>query len=319
MKLGKLIPVVDFVMIPFIYVSAVVLSKIKKIGLSKFKNTKKILMRVGIFPIANHYYEPLFDTSVLKKSLRDDRNLPGIDMNRNEQLELLNQFNFENELFSIPENKENELEYYYNNGSFCSGDSEALYCMIRHFKPKRIIEIGSGFSSLMSLKALEDNKKADSGYNFEFTCIEPYEMPWLEKTGVNVIRKRVEDIDTAFIGDHLDENDILFIDSSHIIRPQGDVLFEYLEILPILKKGVLIHIHDIFTPKDYLDEWIKENNWMWNEQYLLEAFLSFNKDYKIILALNYLFHNHREIISKKFPILNKQAGREPGSIWLVKC
>ena len=81
------------------------------------------------------------------------------------------------------------------------------------------------------------------------------------------------------------KNDILFIDSSHIIRPQGDVLFEYLEILPILNPGVVVHIHDIFSPKDYLDNWIINDHLFWNEQYLLEAFLSFNNNSPFIDGL----------------------------------
>jgi hypothetical protein len=116
----------------------------------------------------------------------------------------------------------------------------------------------------------------------------------------------------------LGPNDILFIDSSHIIRPQGDVLFEYLELLPTLKSGVLIHVHDIFTPKDYLDEWVLDNHLLWNEQYLLEAFLTFNTQFKIIGALNYMSHHHRDQFAEKCPVFAKQPGREPGAFWMMR-
>ncbi|MBM3437339.1 MAG: class I SAM-dependent methyltransferase, partial [Bacteroidetes bacterium] len=179
----------------------------------------------------------------------------------------------------------------------------------------------SGFSTLMALKGIEKNRSEDSAYSCNMMCIEPYEMEWLEKTEATIIRKKVEDIEMSFFG-KLDKNDILFIDSSHIIRPQGDVLFIYLQILPVIRPGVFIHIHDIFTPKDYLDEWIFGNIRLWNEQYLVEAFLSYNENFKITGALNYLRHNHYQEFAAKCPVLKKhiESGteREPGSLWLVK-
>jgi len=116
----------------------------------------------------------------------------------------------------------------------------------------------------------------------------------------------------------LKSNDLLFIDSSHIIRPQGDVLFEYLELLPTLKPGVLIHVHDIFTPKDYPDEWVYKNHYLWNEQYLLEAFMSFNSGFKIMGALNYLAHNYRNELAEKCPVFAKHEDGEPGAFWMIK-
>jgi hypothetical protein len=123
----------------------------------------------------------------------------------------------------------------------------------------------------MAARGIHQNHRDDPGYTCEHICIEPYEAQWLEKLDVTTIREPVERLDKSLFRS-LEKNDILFIDSSHMIRPQGDVLFEYLEILPILQSGVLIHIHDIFTPKDYLEEWLSQEVRFWNEQYLLEAF-----------------------------------------------
>lgn len=142
-------------------------------------------------------------------------------------------------------------------------------------------------------------------------------MLWLESLQIKIIRDKLEDVDRSIFFD-LEKDDILFIDSSHIIRPQGDVLMEYLEILPIIKSGVLVHIHDIFTPKDYLDEWIYNEVRFWNEQYLLEAFLSFNDRFKVLLSCNYLNHHYHDIFSSKCPIMSKQPGREPGAFWMVR-
>ena len=114
------------------------------------------------------------------------------------------------------------------------------------------------------------NKQDDPSYTCKHVCIEPYEMPWLEKTGVTVIRKKIEDVEISFFSE-LADCDILFLDSSHIIRPQGDVLFEYLQLLPSLNKGVIVHIHDIFSPRNYSNEWLMGDIRFWNEQYLLEA------------------------------------------------
>ena len=102
----------------------------------------------------------------------------------------------------------------------------------------------------MAIKAIQKNRSEDAQYDCKHVCIEPYEQPWLEETGVIVRRELIEEVDIAFFSE-LKENDVLFIDSSHIIRPQGDVLFEYLELLPQLNKGVIVHVHDIFSPKNY--------------------------------------------------------------------
>jgi predicted O-methyltransferase YrrM len=198
-----------------------------------------------------------------------------------------------------------------------SGDAEYLFSIIRKFKPKKIIEIGSGYSTLILLEALKKNKLEDKQYECVLTCIEPYEKPWLEKLEEDLLREKVEDIDLNFFN-ILSENDIFFIDSSHVIRPQGDVLFELLQILPSLNKGVLIHIHDIFSPKDYPESWIIKDHRLWNKQYLLEAFLTCNSSFEIIGSLNLLKHQYFKEISKKLPILRKQQHREPAAFWIRK-
>lgn len=304
-----------FIGSPLTFLSALWLKCVRRVGIGPLE--EEIFMKIGVLPVIDHYYEPLINPKkALTKSLREDRELPGINFNIAEQLALLDEFNYNEELVKIPIEKSDEFGYYYNNNSYGSGDGEYLYNMIRHFKPKRIIEIGSGWSTLMAINALRENKTEDRNYNCHHICIEPYEQPWLEKMELEVIRKKVETVDKSLF-EKLEANDILFIDSSHIIRPQGDVLFEYLEILPILKPGVIVHIHDIFMPKDYLDQWVFKHI-LWNEQYLLEAFLTFNEKFRIIGALNYLSHNHREPFSQKCPIFDKQPDREPGSFWIVK-
>lgn len=273
-----------------------------------------MLLRAGCFPVLDHYYEPLFQTAALRDSLKTERYLPGLDWNDEGQLGLLESFSYEDELATLPLRKSSVgREFYLDNGSFEAGDAEYWYNLIRLKKPRRIIEIGSGFSTMMARLALEANKREDPLYNCKHILIEPYEHEWLEKLGTTVIREKVENCDLRMFAE-LEENDILFIDSSHVIRPGGDVLFEYLQILPTLNHGVIVHVHDIFSPRDYPAGWLIDRIRFWNEQYLLEAFLTSNSDWKIIGALNYLKHNRYDALKAKCPFLT--TDREPGSFYI---
>ncbi len=310
-----LLPVVDILLAFFVYPSAWLLKSVRLVGVRRLPNCKNALMKIGIFPICNHYYEPQFDYRNNKQPLSQDRTLPGIEWNTSEQLKILSAFSFSEEIANIPQKKPAPHDFYLNNGEFESGDAEYWYQLIRSLKPKRIFEIGSGNSTLMAIKALRKNQQQYPAYRCKHVCIEPYEMPWLEETGVSVIRKKVEDVETVFFSE-LEEDDILFIDSSHIIRPQGDVLFEYLELLPTLNKGVIVHVHDIFSPKNYPKQWLEDDVRFWNEQYLLEAFLSHNGSWKIIGALNFLYHNHYEKLKSVASSLTPDS--EPGSFYIKK-
>lgn len=318
----QLMVILDKLLSPIIFISALLLYLIRATKLSgnfyKMTLSRKIFNKIGVFPIIDDYYEPRFKFDNIKKSFRDDRNLPGINMNIKEQLEILSKFDYNSELLKIPLEKQDDLEFYFNNGFFEAGDAEYLYNIIRLFKPKNIIEIGSGYSTLMAINAIKENSFRDNSYFCNHICIEPYEKHYLLQTKSNqLLKEKVEDVNIDIFL-KLQCNDILFIDSSHIIRPQGDVLLEYLEILPILRSGVLVHIHDIFTPKDYIDDWILKQVRFWNEQYLLEAFLTMNDKYRVIGALNFLKYNYRKELYGKCPILNRNIHCEPKSFWIVR-
>jgi hypothetical protein len=274
--------------------------------------------RFGVLPVRYHYYQPVFDVNKLPDSTwTQEVPLLGIDMRVSDQLALLGQFDYGAELLQMPRAKPaDSLDYYYDNESFLSGDSEVLYSMIRHFRPKKVIEIGSGLSTRMAKAALDQNRK--EGYNASHVCIEPFEMPWLENLEhTQVVRSRVEDVDLNIFGE-LGKNDILFIDSSHVLRMGGDVCVEYLKILPALPKGVIIHIHDIYWPFEYPTTVIKQRRYFWNEQYLLQAFLAFNHDFEILLSLNYLATHHKEHMDKACPVFAQQPGRVLGSFWMSR-
>lgn len=313
--LSAILPIVDVLMLPFTYVAAFYLWLIRRAGVQRLRLCKMALLQVGVFPVRRHYYEPRFDFKNLDVPLDKPRNLPGIDWNVDGQLSLLKEFSAECELANLPRTKVDEVTYYLENPNFKSGDAEFLYQLIRAKKPKRIVEVGSGHSTLIAIRATTKNQAEDSGYSCEHTCIEPYEMPWLEKTKVKVLRERVERVDKALFAS-LQPNDILFIDSSHMIRTQGDVLCEFLEILPIVPVGVIVHIHDIFSPLDYPKEWLEGEVRFWNEQYLLEAFLSMNPHWQIVGAVNFLKHNHFAELKRTCPHLTPD--REPGSFYIQR-
>lgn len=314
------VPVADLILAPLVFVAAVLMKIVRRFGVWRMPVSKAIFDRVGIYPIRDHYYEPMYNyKKYLRRSLRDERSLPGIDLNEAGQLGWLGQFGYAAELARIPLDMSADGSFYYKNPNFSEGDAECLYSLIRLKKPGRIIEIGSGFSTMMAREAVAQNQREDAAYCCRHICIEPYEMRWLDAVdGIEVIRQKVEETDTSLFR-QLEANDILFIDSSHVIRPQSDVLTEYLEILPILRPGVLIHIHDIFTPYDYLDHWLIDEVKLWNEQYLLEAFLSCNPQFEVILALNFLSHRHPAKLAEKFPMLQGQVEQiEPRSFWIRK-
>jgi hypothetical protein len=298
-----------------VYPAAWAMRRIRSRGIEHLPYCRGVLLRMGVFPILDHYYEPQFDLRATRRSLAQARPLPGIDWNVDEQLALLDAMCLANELAETPLAKPDHLAFYLNNGSFESGDAEFWYQMVRLKRPRRIFEIGSGNSTLVAMQAIRRNQIEDPAYTCKHVCIEPYEMPWLEQTGVSVVRKKVEDLDVGFFSE-LQEDDVLFIDSSHVIRPEGDVLFEYLELLPTLNKGVIVHVHDVFSPRNYLEEWLVQQVRFWNEQYLVEAFLTHNASWAVVGSLNYLHHNHYERLKSVAPFLTPE--REPGSFYIQK-
>jgi hypothetical protein len=311
----KVMPVVDIIISPIVFCSAFVLKLVRMAGVARLPFSKAMLLRAGCFPVRDHYYEPSFRNESIRELLSTERDLPGIDWNYEEQLELLTSFSYNSELTTLSRVDGGGYEFFVNNRAFESGDAEYWYNLIRLKKPKRIIEVGCGFSTRMARRALAANEREDPQYRCEHVLIEPYEHDWLDELGVEVIREKVEDSDMRMF-EKLEADDILFIDSSHIIRPRGDVLFEYLEILPTLKVGVIVHVHDIFSPRDYPAEWLVDKVRFWNEQYLLEAFLTLNRDWKVIGALNFLRHHHYQELNAKCPFLTEE--REPGSFYIQR-
>ena len=250
-----------------------------------------------------HYYEPLPDFRSITPEQLNRRRIPAaIDFNWEAQLALLTSLaQYRTEL--------EQLDFDFNNDFFSGFDAAVYYALIRQLQPARVIEIGGGHSTRIGSNALARNG------NGRLTCIEPYpEARLLEaKLNVELIQKRVEEIEVDFFA-ALEANDILFIDSSHAVKFGSDVCYEFLEVLPRLKPGVWIHVHDIFFPHDYPAEWLLDRRLALNEQYLLEAFLAFNKSYSPQLANYWLCLDHVEAAAPLWPTENTRAS----SFWMKR-
>lgn len=304
---------IDVLLVPFVFISIIIMRLTRKLGIHRLKISKFLFFKFGVFPVTRHYYDPFFSPKDFSQNKK--RILPGIDLNLSVQLPLLKELTYSKELKELKINKLDPSIFFWENGSFESGDAEIWYNLIRNKKPKIIIEIGSGYSTLLAIEAIKKNMDDDDMYFCEHICIEPYEFNWLEGKNIKVIREKVEDVDIN-IFHNLNANDFLFIDSSHMIKRDGDVLHEYLQILPILNKGVIVHVHDIFTPNDYPYDWATKYLRFWNEQYLFEAFLTGNYEWSTLLSLNYLQHNHFNELQSSCLVLDKD--REPGSFYIQR-
>ena len=237
-----------------------------------------------------HYYEPIPDfRSITAEQINRRRSYSAIDFTREEQLGLLGELaKYRDEL--------QELEFDFNNGFFSGLDAAVYYSLIRHLKPQRIVEIGGGYSTRIADKALAVNRQG------KLSCIEPFPEQRLLEAQLNIelVTKRVEEIDVQFFS-CLEANDILFIDSSHTVKFGSDVCYEFLEVLPSLKPGVWIHVHDIFFPHDYPAEWLVNQRLALNEQYLLEAFLAFNTSFSPQLANHWICLDYPEEAGRLWP------------------
>ena len=280
----------------------------------RFREIFSLWERRGFHVTPVHFYQPIPDTQSLPETLWNrPSELVGIDMNDSRQLDLLrNHFpKFRHEYEQWPTEPTGEPgRFYLRKSPFGGTDALAAYCMFRHFQPRLIIEVGSGFSSLVAAEAIAKNK--DSA----LICIEPFPPDFL-RTGFpglrSLIEKKVQDMDVEFFS-QLKSGDILFIDSSHTVKIGGDVNFLFLEVLPRLKPGVIVHVHDIFLPFDYRRDWVVDEFRFWSEQYLLQAFLTFNSEFEVLMANRYLAHRYLEDLKAAFPTLANLKGTCPTSV-----
>lgn len=277
--------------------------------------------KAGVHVTPVHFYSPIPNVSELPDQIWSrPSGLAGVDLNESRQLSFLHDVfpKFKQEYSQFPRHQSsNPHQYYLDQMMFRSVDAEVLYCMTRHFLPKHFVEVGSGFSTLLTAQALRKNSELGSpGY---LTAIEPFPSDLLRAgfPGLDALRiESVQKTDPAEFA-RLKPNDILFIDSSHVVRIGSDVLFLFLEVLPKLQAGVVIHIHDIFLPAEYPKEWVQAEHRFWAEQYLLHAFLLFNSGFEVLWAGSYMHMKHSRSLTKVFPSYVPDEVW-PGSFWIRK-
>jgi predicted O-methyltransferase YrrM len=253
----------------------------------------------GFTILRNSFYAPVPVFNELSEEIWDKQTeLLGIDMNERVQLEFLHQVFpvFQDEYRDFPQHETPDpYQFHYDNGTFVGADAIVLHCMARHFRPKIVIEVGSGFSTRLTAQAIRSNGGA------HLICIEPYPSPSiLTQPGVSeLVQKRVEEVDLRLF-ESLDANDLLFIDSTHTAKVGGDVAYLFLEVLPRLKPGVIVHVHDIFLPRNYPRGWIRDALMFSNEQYLLQAFLLYNSSYEVLFSNSYMTICYHESMEQQF-------------------
>jgi hypothetical protein len=259
------------------------------------------------------YLSPIPTVSSLDRAVWERASLlPGIELKLDDQLQLLVEIfpRFRNEYQAFRSGPGGDpTEFYFENPYFSGTDALVLYCMVRHLKPTKIFEVGSGFSTLISAKAVVRN---GSG---RLECIEPNPSPTLLQGFDGLERLHVSNVEDMGLDPFLvlGENDILFIDSSHVSRIASDVNFLFLEVLPRLQPGVVVHVHDIFLPFEYKREFIERLHLFWNEQYLLQAFLAFNSAFEVVFANSYMAYRHWDAMVATFPSSPWWGG---GSFWM---
>jgi predicted O-methyltransferase YrrM len=266
-------------------------------------STFRGLQRIGISVTPNHFYWPIPDIAELER--RDwpaNSPLVGIDLRIDEQVDLALELAARHgSEWNFLEHPEGSLAYHYNNGFFETVDAEIAYSLVRKFKPQRIIEVGGGHSTRVLAAALQANFLA--GNKGELVTIDPHCDALVEQglAGVStLIAKPVQEVELdLFLS--LQENDILFLDSSHVVSIGSDAVCEYLEIVPRLKKGVVVHAHDIFLPSDYPREPVLKSLCFWSEQYLLQSFLSFNPNFEVVWGSSAMQNFHPEVLEQVFP------------------
>lgn len=279
-------------------------------------NKKQKVIISEIFP-PGHFYSTIPNIKEIKKNekkiFHNKKNIPKINLNEAKQIELFKKLSNYYKDLDFPDQKQRNKRYYYKNPAYGYGDSIILYSIIRHFRPQNIIEIGSGFSSCI---IIDTNEKFFKN-KINCTFIEPYSSLFKSliksKDKIKIIESNLQDIPKKYFK-LLKENDILFIDSTHVSKVGSDVNYLFSEIIPSLNPRVLIHFHDIFHPFEYPKEWIYKG-FFWNENYMLRSFLEYNDYFEIVFFNHFFYKYHQDLIRKKMPLILKCPG---ASIWIKK-
>jgi SAM-dependent methyltransferase/predicted O-methyltransferase YrrM len=272
---------------------------------------------VNRFPIGV-YYSPMYDTRELALDReriwpQSPRDTPGIEWRDEAQVTLANDvFAAQNKLVFREQAGEDPSEYHARNDQYPPLDAWVLAGLLEHLRPARMIEVGCGFSTLVSARVNRERLETA----MRLTCIEPFPRKFLLDgvPGVSDLRvERIQDTPLELFSE-LGDGDVLFIDTAHTVKTGGDVIWVFQEIIPRLATGVLVHIHDVFIPGEYPEPWVMEG-WGWNESYLVRSFLSFNSAFEIVWGQQYMLMHHRPEVFGAFPRLDP-ASPSGAALWI---
>lgn len=274
--------------------------------------------RRGVHVSPVHFYSPIPDTRTLETRVWDRKwNLGPIDMRDEDQVALATFTRTTSlDLFLSLVVRSNN-GYTTPNEMFDGIDGLICYSLVRRHRPTRVIEVGSGHSTLLLAAALQDAGGDAHEKEVELLTIDPYPLPSASGTTLDSARLKkahVQDIPREEF-DQLEKDDVLFIDSSHIVSIGSDLHYLFSRIIPSVAPGVLIHFHDIFLPEEYPREWVTERHWFFNEQYFLSSFMSFNPEFEVVWASRYMQLNHPEVVG---PLIERVRGATVGSSFWVR-
>lgn len=268
-----------------------------------------------------HFYSPIVNPAELDAALLwpEHPDIRGIDFDdtgherilRDSFPRFIREYDYPEHLEEKPELQ----EFYTRNSQFSWLDSRTMFVLLREWRPRHLIEVGSGFSTLLAA----DVNRRFLGGSCEITCIEPYPRAFLRNGVPGVARLIEEKVQAVPLGEFtaLQAGDILFIDSSHVAKTGSDVNFLYFEVLPRLAAGVRIHIHDIFLPHDYPREWVLDENRSWNEQYLLRALLMCSSGFRVIFGCSYAYWRFPDLVRSALAFADGRAFAG-GSFWIER-
>ena len=280
--------------------------------------------KLGFQPVLVHFYTPIPDyESIPTAQFTHRQNFPGVNLNLERSIaSLIGMSPYASEC-KWPDNRIGQEAFYSLNPQFGFCSAALLHCMLRARKSTRVIEVGGGYSTAITLAALKE--LSDS--NPSFICIEPFPSRFARdqilslssRLNCRLIERGVQTVPKeSFLT--LESNDVLFIDSSHVSKLGSDVNYLILEILPILKQGVLVHFHDIYLPYEYpAEHFFGRHKVFWNEQYLLAAFLTENPNFEVLVAGHHLLRNASAAFQQHFPQFDRDRHRSTSSFWIRRC
>jgi Methyltransferase domain len=287
----------------------------------EFLDCDEFRQAASLFVPPGHFYSPVVDPRELRPRHPDLWNtpagdLPGLRLDADAMLARWHEWRSFLREIPFPASRTEGFRYYFENDQFSWGDASIYYAMLRSLRPARLIEVGSGYSSALALDTVDRHFPGAVQMSF----IEPYPdrlrglLTEEERGTVHLLQAKVQDVPVSTF-EALEDGDLLFIDSTHIVKSGSDVCFELFEVLPRLRRGVTVHFHDIFFPFEYPPDWALDQNRSWNEAHALRAFLIGNDDFEVVFFNDFFRRRFPQEASDPALVFGRNSG---GSLWLRK-